>query len=1077
MEPTPLFTEETSSKLPALQLLMGLGWQYLTPSEALALRGGRRGRVVLDGMLADWLRSHNTIEHRGEEYPFSEANLVEAIEALANVPYDGLVRTNEVVYDLLCLPKSFAQTVRGDTRSFSLRYIDWEHPENNVYHVTEEFPVERRGGQSVFIPDLVLFVNGIPLVVMECKRPTDDAGKSLLPEAIGDHLTKWRDDGIPHLYQYAQLVLAITKNEARYATCGTLREYWARWREERPDDAAVEAAANPILSPEQVEKLLAARSAEVRAWAEAQSAEGRREPTEQDRALWALCRPERLLELAYRFVLYDNGEKKIARYQQYFCVRETMSRLLAEPDERGARRGGVVWHTQGSGKSLTMVMLAKAIALEPRIPDHKIVLVTDRVDLDDQTYGTFRACGKEVTRARSGRHLADLLTDPKAVIVTTVIDKFETAVRVMGSPILDQNVFVLVDESHRSQYGVIHSRMRSALPRACFLGFTGTPVMKRDKSTVARFGGLIHVYNIEQAVRDEAVVPLIYEGRHVAQTVQDQSIDEWFGLLTEGLNEQQAADLKHRFATTDQLNKAEQRVKRIAYDICRHWRHNWQGTGFKGQLVAPDKATALLYHRYLEEAGALLGRVTSAVLISGPDEREGETDTYGAGRDAVHAYWSAMMERYGNEGQYNKQLIQAFKHGDEPEIIVVVDKLLTGFDAPRNTVLYLCRRLRDHSLLQAIARVNRLCEGKDFGYILDYRGVLEELNLALNIYAELPEFDAEDLEAYAATLVDISREVAELPQRHTDLWDVFKAVPNRYDEEAYERLLADEAVRVVFYDRLTRYARTLALALSSEQFLLRTEPARLQRYQADLRFFERLRSAVRLRYAERVDYSQYLPRIRKLIDEYVGAEAVEQITDPVDIFDEDAFAREVERLVGDRSDTVAARADTIAHRALRSCIDHMQEDPAFYRRFSEMLKEAIDAFRQERLAAADYLRKVAELAKQLVHRTDEGIPELLRHRDVAKAYFGCVTTVLQAASGTPTAVAEGGADAAIAIEAAINKLRIVNWTQNIDRQNQMRTEIEDVLVDLRDRHGLELSFRQIDEIIEECLKVANVRVP
>ncbi|NUP98479.1 MAG: type I restriction endonuclease subunit R [Armatimonadetes bacterium] len=1077
MDPTPLFTEETSSKLPALQLLMGFGWQYLTPSEASALRGGRRGRTVLDDVLAEWLRRHNTIGYRSEELPFSEANIHAAIEALADVPYDGLVRTNEAVYDLLCLGKSLPQAVRGDTRSFSLRYIDWEHPENNVYHVTEEFAVERRGGQTCLRPDIVLFVNGIPLVVIECKPPTDDAGKDLLPQAVGDHLAKWRDDGVPHLYQYSQLVLAVTKNEVRYATCGTPREYWARWREERPEEAAVADAANPDLPPQQVEKLLSIRPADIRSWAEGQAAGGRREPTEQDHALWALCRPERLLELAYRFVIYDNGEKKIARYQQYFCVRETMSRLLDEPDERGARRGGVVWHTQGSGKSLTMVMLAKAIALEPRIPDHKIVLVTDRVDLDDQIYGTFRACGREVTRARSGRHLAELLADPKAAIITTVIDKFETAVRVMGSPILDTNVFVLVDESHRSQYGLIHSRMRSALPRACFLGFTGTPVMKRDKSTVARFGGLIHVYNIEQAVCDQAVVPLIYEGRHVAQTVQEKSIDEWFGLLTEGLNEQQAADLKHRFSTTDQLNKAEQRVKRIAYDICRHWRQNWQGTGFKAQLVAPDKATALQYHRYLAEAGGLLGRVTSAVLISGPDEREGEIDTYGAGREAVHAFWSDTMDRYGNEGQYNKQLIQAFKHGDEPEIIIVVDKLLTGFDAPRNTVLYLCRLLRDHSLLQAIARVNRLCEGKEYGYILDYRGVLEQLNLALNIYAALPEFDAEDLEAYAATLVDISREVAELPQRHSDLWEVFKEVPNRYDEETYERLLADEALRVVFYDRLTRYARTLALALSSEEFLLRTPPARLERYQADLRFFERLRSAVRLRYAERVDYSQYLPRIRKLIDEYVGAEAVEQITDPVDIFDEDAFAREVERLTGDRSNAAAARADTIAHRALRSCIDHMQEDPAFYRRFSEMLKEAISDFRQERLAAAVYLRKVAELAQQLVHRTDEGIPEPLRHRDVAKAYFGCVTTVLQATPNCQAASADAGAAAAIAIEEAINKLRIVNWSQNTDRQNQMRTEIEDVLVDLGHQHGLDLSFDQIDEIIEEVLKVAKVRVP
>ena len=295
---------------------------------------------------------------------------------------------------------------------------------------------------------------------------------------------------------------------------------------------------------------------------------------------------------------------------------------------------------------------------------------------------------------------------------------------------------------------------------------------------------------------------------------------------------------------------------------------------------------------------------------------------------------------------------------------------------------------------------------------------------------------------------------------------------NKYDEEAYEKLLADAALRPTFYERLTLFAKTLAIALSSEQFQRDTTPAQVVAYQRDLKFFEQLRANVRIRYAERIDYKQYEPRIRKLIDQYVGAGAVEQIVDPVDIFDEEAFQAEVARVTGDE-----ARADTIAHRAMRTCIDHMQEDPAFYKKFSKLLQEAIDDFRAARLKATEYLRKVSELAQQMIHRTDDDIPEPLRHRDVAKAYFGCVTTVVGPLCTGTCRPAEVGTEAALTIEEIITRLRIVNWTANADVQNQMRIEIEDALFDIKAKFNLDLAFDQMDEIVEECLKVAKVRVP
>ena len=389
--------------------------------------------------------------------------------------------------------------------------------------------------------------------------------------------------------------------------------------------------------------------------------------------------------------------------------------------------------------------------------------MTDRVDLDDQIYRTFPHCDMEPQQAQSGRDLAKQLSGPKSRIITTIIDKFENAVRKGKLRNESDNIFVLVDESHRGQYGAMHGRMRKVLPNACFIGFTGTPVMKKEKNTINKFGGLIQpTYTIGRAVEDKAVVPLLYEGRDVEQRVDRKSIDRWFDMMTANLTKEQKADLKKKFTTTDQLNKAEQKVREIAFDISVHYRDNWQGTPYKAQLVAQDKSTALLYKKFLDE----FGMVSSEVLISGPDDREGNEEVDEENLPAVQQFWKKMMAKHGSEEQYNKNLINAFKNGDEPEIIIVVDKLLTGFDAPRNTVLYLTRQLKDHTLLQAIARVNRLCEGKDFGYIIDYRGVLQNLNKAFDLYGKLEEYDQADLEM---TLVDVAEEIDKLPRRHTDL--------------------------------------------------------------------------------------------------------------------------------------------------------------------------------------------------------------------------------------------------------------------------------------------------------------------
>ena len=689
----PSFQEKLISQLPAVRLLQKLGYEYLSSEEAIEARGGRLAGVVLEEILAEQLRKRNFVRHRGREYPFTEGNILAAVQALKEVVDDGLLRTNEKIYDLLCLGRSMQQSIEGDTKSFQLTYVDWEHPENNTYHVTEEFVVECSGSHETRRPDIVLFVNGIPLVVIECKRPDM---KDPIGQAISQQIRNQQRNQIPELFFYAQLLLAISKNEAKYATVGTPPKFWSVWKEHlsASDEADLMGKVNPSLTKNQLENTLAS--------GESRSQENSvnhstlvRQVTPQDQALYELCRKERLLELIFRFMLFDGGEKKIARYQQYFCVNKILDRITQS--RGGQRQGGVVWHTQGSGKSLTMVMLAEALALDLDMDDFKIILVTDRVDLDDQIYKTFHHCGTQPVQATTGKHLAELLGDAKARIITTVIDKFELAVGKTGVRNEHANAFVLVDESHRGHFGELHAKMKQALPNACFIGFTGTPVMKKDKNTIERFGGLIDTYTLDQAVQDKAVVPLLYEGRHVDQKVDSETVDAWFERITAPLSEEQQSDLKKKFSSTEQLNKAEQKVMRIAWDVSEHFRDNWRDTPYKAQLVAQDKATALLYKRFLDE----FDMVSSEVLISAPDDREGEEDVHEESKDAVKAFWKKMMAKYGSDKQYNRQVISAFKQPGEPEIIIVVDKLLTGFDAPRNTVLYLTRRLKNHALLQA----------------------------------------------------------------------------------------------------------------------------------------------------------------------------------------------------------------------------------------------------------------------------------------------------------------------------------------------------------------------------------------
>jgi type I restriction enzyme R subunit len=1096
--------EKHQSQIPALQLLVALGYRPLSQSEAVALRGGRLRNVVLDDVLADSLLRINRFSHRGREYAFDLEDAHEAIRRLKPTPdrLKGLKGTNQDIYDTLVLGTTITKTVDGDSKSYSFRFVDWGRPENNVFHVTAEVAVERTASTQTKRCDIVCYVNGIPFIVIENKRPTESL-KSARSQLIGYQ----KEDKIPHLFHFAQLLLSVNRQEALYATVGTPQRFWQTWRDEEDTDEtlvpfaerglteiecgtivttfdAAEAhegsgqltqLVNHPLGLSEEQAIYSGPFADAKTYFDSLLAEGKRSITEQDRTIYALCRPDRLLDLVRRFTVFDGGVRKVARHPQFFGVRSAIERVR-QVDPNGKRRGGVIWHTQGSGKSLSMVMLGRALALQKDISSPRIIIVTDRDDLDKQIKGTFKSCEMEPIRATSGAHLVELIR-AKSPLITTIINKFETATKAREALDNDPNIFVLIDESHRTQagrhggHGLFAMKMRRLLPNACYLGFTGTPLLKKQKNTFTTFGGLIHKYAIDEAVADGAVVPLLYEGRMVEQQIIGEVIDRWFEKISAGLTDSQKADLKQKFSRMDVVAKTSQAIRAKGFDISEHFRQHWQGTGLKAQLVAPSKAAAIRFKEILDE----IGHVTSEVIISPPDDNEGNEEVDKASKDLVRDFWDLMMERYKTEDEYNRQIIESFKGADDPEILIVVSKLLTGFDAPRNTILYVCKTLREHNLLQAIARVNRLYDEdgmeKKFGFVIDYEGLLGELDKALTTYGALADFDDDDV---AGTVHDVREEIQKLPQLHDQLWDLFKAIRNKKDMEEFEQLLGDEAIRQDFYERLRAFGRCLHVSLSSDKLYDVFSPDKIEAMKGDWKQFSELRRSVQLRYQEVVDIKEFEPKIQKLLDDHIVALPAQTIIELVNINDPAALQAVVE----EAGISQASKADRIASATRRTITEKMGEDPAFYQRFSEMLAETIRSYRERRLSEREYLNQIVDIAGR-VARKDHGreVPASIKKNDDALAFYGILGAELSAA-GNDALNQDLVADIALAIIEIVKAHHIVDVWSNDVAQNKMRNSIDDYFFDvLRDRMQIDLSVAAMDDLEMKIMNVARVRFP
>ncbi|HBS04395.1 MAG TPA: hypothetical protein DEA96_05490 [Leptospiraceae bacterium] len=424
-----------------------------------------------------------------------------------------------------------------------------------------------------------------------------------------------------------------------------------------------------------------------------------------------------------------------------------------------------------------------------------------------------------------------------------------------------------------------------------------------------------------------------------------------------------------------------------------------------------------------------------------------------------------MMERFKSEKSYNTEIIESFKKEGSPDMLIVVDKLLTGFDCPRNTVLYVDKALKEHSLLQAIARVNRLHDDKEFGYIIDYRGILGELDSALNTYGALEGYEEEDLDG---TVTAIQEEIGKLPQKHSDLVSYFKEVTNQADTEALEQYLEDELKRKEFYELLSAFAGSLKVALSSSSFITDTPEEMIKCYKDDLKYYHNLRASVMRRYSEIVDYSEYENRIKALVNRHISSTDIEELNDPISIFDTDAFEKELQKLKGDK-----ARADTIASRTKKTITENWDKDPAFYKRFSELIEEAFRAYRDKRYSEAELLEQMRELNKAVVDKDQSNLPAKLHGKDQASAFYGIVADIFQSkeVNTDPDILADIG----LKVDEIIESRKIVHWTTNQDVQNKMLIEIEDYLYSIKGRYDLELDADTIDAILEKVIDTAQKR--
>lgn len=862
---------------PALEQLKGLGWLHLDGTTLVPGTSNHRSSlkdVVLTPNLEQAIQRINPW--------ISEDNLRKVVREVTLIQFSTLMESNKWFWERLTQYFSVDQDLGSGRRGQTLKLIDFDQPENNEFLCVDQFKIQ--GTSQNIIPDILLFVNGLPLGVIECKSPfvTDPMAEGINQLRRYANLRNPSDtEGCDKLFHYNQVMISTHRDGARVGTISSPVEYYLEWKDPYP------------LSKEELGE----------------------QATPQELLIQGLLNPKTFLDIIQNFTVFETNEgrtvKKIARYQQFRAVQKTIKRLKAPGDRKS--KGGIIWHTQGSGKSLTMVFLTQKIRRDPLLRDFKLVFLTDRTQLDQQLTKTFEnAQGETVLHASSVSHLKELLAKDASDLVTATIQKLQEGD--FGYSCLNDSdrIIVLADEAHRTQYGTLGSAINTALPNAPKIAFTGTPLITTEKTT-GEFGTYIDTYTIEQAVADGATCQILYEGREATTKVTGDSLDALFDRYFKDYTPEEQAKIKKKYGTERAVLEAPQRIEWVALDLVEHYRTHILPNGFKAMIVTSSREVAVIYKQKLD---AIPGAPESAVVISGKQN------------DKAHiAKWTNPAD--------HKKAIENFKKpmGENPlSILIVKDMLLTGFDAPIAQVMYLDRKLTDHNLLQAIARVNRTKANKFSGYIVDYFGLTDYLADALKV------FSSTDIKG---ALKDLKDEIPKLQAAHTRVKQHLKG-QDLQDIDACIEAMEDELKRQQFEADFRTFSKQVEIVLP--------DPA-ASPFLVDLKALGKVVIGCRNRYRdEQLNIVGCGEKVRALIEEHVRATGVDPRVPPTKLFDVE-FEQVLAAQTNDRS-----KASEVEHAIKAHLKVKLDDDPEYYQSLALRLEEIIQKCQQ----------KWAELVQQLL---------------------------------------------------------------------------------------------------------------
>ena len=883
---------------------------------------------------------------------------VEQIMKAANNQIDKLYYVNKEVYTLLRYGIQVKENA-GENKQ-TVRFINWEDPYDNEFAIAEEVSIK---GEHKKRPDIVLYVNGIALGILELKRSIVSVS-----EGIRQNLDNQTSNFIKPFFHTMQMVMAGNDTEGiRYGTIETKEKYYLTWKE---DGKATDNLSKRIESlMNEVDYLL-------------------------DKHLIGLCHKERFLEIIHDFVVFDRGIKKLCRPNQYFGVKAAIKRVKA-------REGGIIWHTQGSGKSITMVWLTKWI--RENIPDSRVLIITDRDELDKQIEKVFKGVDEDIYRTKSGKDLIEKLNATTPLLLCSLIHKFGRKEDEVIDADYDEyiedikknlptdfkakgDIYVFVDECHRTQSGKLHDAMKTILPNSLFIGFTGTPLLKKDKKkSIEVFGSYIHTYKFDEAVEDKVILDLRYEARNVDQNITSQDkIDKWFEVKTKGLTDYAKVKLKQRWGTMQKVLSSKSRLSKIVNDIIfdMETKDRLQNGRGNAILVAGSIYEACKYYELFQAEGFKKCAIISS-YVPNVNDLKGETTGEDADTESIEKYeiYQKMLNGKKPEEFEEEVKKQFINDPAQMKLLIVVDKLLTGFDAPPATYLYIDKKMQDHGLFQAICRVNRLDgEDKEYGYIVDYKDLFKSLEKSVADYTSeaFDEFDKEDVEGLLTNRLEKAKE--KLDTAIESLKSLCEPVAPPKDTLAYIRYFCaedtsdKEALKENEQKRQALYKYTVAFIRAYANIANEMEEAgyskdEIEAIKKDVKYYDTIRAEVMHAAGDYIDLKAYEPAMRHLIDTYISAEESEKISE----FDDLTL---IELIVARGTDAInslpegikknkEAAAETIENNVRRLIIDETPTNPKYYEKMSILLDELIKQRKEQVSDYEEYLKKIVELTKKV----------------------------------------------------------------------------------------------------------------